>query len=1050
MGDQDSTSSLPPVSTTIPTSTPELLIPPTLKFILSNIKNLISYTLTAENYILWRTQISQHLTANGYAAHLTGTTEPPPDDQSTEYHRWRLIDSNLMSALFSTISPTILPYVITASTAHEVWAILERRLQASSRSRILQLKNELHNIQMQTLTMQQYLAKVKSIVDTIATSGTKIDPEDIVLYILNGLPTQYNSIKTYIRSSSQPADLDSLYSLLCSEELHVNQESKNQPSQPTVAYYTTGYNQRSKNAKRTVRPSYSNNKPPPASDQTVNRSQTTTTNSGQRPLCQICGKLGHTAVTCWHRCNLNYTSTKTSAPRANLVQTSPDENQTWIMDSGATAHMTADSTALQNSMTYHGSDSVSTANGSTMPIHNYGQGLLPLPNTPRKLYLCNLLHVPKLTHNLLSVSKLTQDNSVSITFDANGFYVKDLQDHQLLLHGRLHNGVYQLHMAPDNKFQALHTNTISQTTWHARLGHPNTQILNSLIPCIPNMKHVASDFHCISCHIAKSHKQKFNKRLTTSTKPFDVIHSDVWGPVPQSGTTTFRYYIVFIDDFTRFTWLYFMNSKHESINCFKNFLSLIQNQFSAIPKHFRSDSGGEFTSTAFTTLFNDHGIIRQLSCPHTPEQNGLAERKHRHLLDLTRTLLHASNLPDKFWLDAISTANYLINRLPCKPLALRSPYQLLFHKTPDYMHLRTFGCLCYPWMQPYTHNKFEPRSQQCLFLGYSMQHKGCKCYNLHTHKVHISRHVQFQEHIFPFQQTPTTNNDSNTNPEVHIPPLLLVPTSAVSDIHHKTNPVSNAPIIQPPTNTINTNSQQTETGTFIIQPLPTHPMQTRSKSGITKPRQILSLLGQDEHPVPTTYKQALKIEVWKDAMKSEYQALINQGTWSLVPKPPNKPIIGSKWTYKIKHLPNGQIERYKARLVALGYAQTFGQNYIETFSPVAKMVTIRLLLNLTINRNWPMIQLDVSNAFLHGDLPEEVYMRQPPGFEDPNNPNAVCKLHKSLYGLKQAPRQWFQKLTTALQARGFRFSRSDPSLLIYTKYHVQIYLLVYVDDIIVT
>ncbi|PKU76638.1 Retrovirus-related Pol polyprotein from transposon TNT 1-94 [Dendrobium catenatum] len=228
-------------------------------------------------------------------------------------------------------------------------------------------------------------------------------------------------------------------------------------------------------------------------------------------------------------------------------------------------------------------------------------------------------------------------------------------------------------------------------------------------------------------------------------------------------------------------------------------------------------------------------------------------------------------------------------------------------------------------------------------------------------------------------------------------------------------------------------------------------MQTRLKSGIRKPKPILNLLAQSTSPTtPTSYNQAMKSDHWLLAMHAEFEALTNQATWSLVPAPPNKPVLGCKWTFKTKLLPNGQVDRYKARLVALGYDQKFGINYTETFSPVAKMPTIRLLLTLALQQKWPMYQLDVANAFLHGDLPEDIYMWQPPGFVNKQQPNAVCKLHKSLYGLKQAPRQWFQKLTNFLKSQGFIFSRADQSLLILDTADTQIFILIYVDDFLVT
>ncbi|KAI0523110.1 hypothetical protein KFK09_005500 [Dendrobium nobile] len=159
--------------------------------------------------------------------------------------------------------------------------------------------------------------------------------------------------------------------------------------------------------------------------------------------------------------------------------------------------------------------------------------------------------------------------------------------------------------------------------------------------------------------------------------------------------------------------------------------------------------------------------------------------------------------------------------------------------------------------------------------------------------------------------------------------------------------------------------------------------------------------------------------------------------------------IGCKWTFKNKLHPNGQIARHKARLVAQGCSQEFGVNYTETFSPVAKMVTIRILLTIALHNQWPVIQLDVANAFLHGDLSDEIYMKQPAGFVDPQHPQHVCKLHKSIYELKQSPRQWFQKFTTFLQSHGFQFSKADPSLLLYNQNNIHIFILIYVDDILI-
>ncbi|KAI0488556.1 hypothetical protein KFK09_028392 [Dendrobium nobile] len=192
MGDQNSATSIPPSSSTLAGTSTDLPIPASIKFLISNIKNLIPHPLTVDNYAIWRIQIIQHFTANGYEGHLTGKATPPSTEASQEHHRWHVVDTNLISSLFSTISPHILPYIINSSTAQEVWYVLERRFQPMSQSRVIQLKNELHHIQMKDINMQQYLSQIKNIVDNIAASGSEVEPEDIVFYILNGLPSTYN------------------------------------------------------------------------------------------------------------------------------------------------------------------------------------------------------------------------------------------------------------------------------------------------------------------------------------------------------------------------------------------------------------------------------------------------------------------------------------------------------------------------------------------------------------------------------------------------------------------------------------------------------------------------------------------------------------------------------------------------------------------------------------------------------------------------------------------------------------------------------------------
>ena len=202
---------------------------------------------------------------------------------------------------------------------------------------------------------------------------------------------------------------------------------------------------------------------------------------------------------------------------------------------------------------------------------------------------------------------------------------------------------------------------------------------------------------------------------------------------------------------------------------------------------------------------------------------------------------------------------------------------------------------------------------------------------------------------------------------------------------------------------------------------------------------------QATYTEPHNYHEAILDPGWKEAMDKEISALHKNETWEYTDLPPGKKAIGSKWVYKAKHNKDGSLERLKARLVIQGNHQKYGIDYLETFSPVVKMTTIRTIIALTAARKWNIYQLDVNNAFLHGSLQEDVYVRVPLGITNPHN--KVCKLKKSIYGLKQASRQWFQKLAAFLNSRDYQQSKSDPSLFVKQSSSYITILAVYVDDI---
>ena len=253
---------------------------------------------------------------------------------------------------------------------------------------------------------------------------------------------------------------------------------------------------------------------------------------------------------------------------------------------------------------------------------------------------------------------------------------------------------------------------------------------------------------CTHCLYGKMHRLPFPNSKFVASSPFELVHFDVWGPAPVMSVDDFRYYVLFVDHFTRFTWLYLLKSKSKVFSKFIEFKAMVETQFSTKIKTLRSDGGGEYTFSAFKSYLLQHDITHQISCPYTPQQNGLFERKHRHLVETTITLLSQASMPTTYWSYAILSTVFLINLLPTSILGFTSPWSKLYSSSPDLSQLKVFGCACYPLLRPYTSHKLDPRTKECLFLGYFPRSKGYLCLDLSTHNLYVSRHVLLNESKF--------------------------------------------------------------------------------------------------------------------------------------------------------------------------------------------------------------------------------------------------------------------------------------------------------------
>lgn len=388
-------------------------------------------------------------------------------------------------------------------------------------------------------------------------------------------------------------------------------------------------------------------------------------------------------------------------PRANLALGSLYSAEPWLLDSGATHHITTDLQNLSLHQPYHGGDDVVIADGSTVPITH--TGFKSLPTNTRSLDLHNVLYVPNIHKNLISVYRLCNANRVSVEFFPASFQVKDLSTGVPLLRDKTKDELYEWPMTVPQA-TAMLTSSSSKATlssWHSRLGHPSSSILNTIVSAfsLPVSSTSQKFLSCTDCFINKSHKLPFSNSTITSSRPLEYLFSDVWSS-PLLSLDNYKYYLIIIDHFTRYTWLYPLKQKSQVQDTFIAFKSLVENHFQTKIGNLYTYNGGEFI--ALQSYLSTHGISHFTSPPHTPEHNGIAERKHRHVVETGLTLLSTASVPKSYWPFAFVVAVYLINRQPTPVLSLQSLYQKLFSKPPNYDKLRIFGCSCYPWLRPYT------------------------------------------------------------------------------------------------------------------------------------------------------------------------------------------------------------------------------------------------------------------------------------------------------------------------------------------------------------
>jgi len=404
-----------------------------------------------------------------------------------------------------------------------------------------------------------------------------------------------------------------------------------------------------------------------------------------------------------------------------------------------------------------------------------------------------------------------------------------------------------------------------------------------------------------------------------------------------------------------------------------------------------------------------------------------------HLASTSLSWLHDKNLPRELWAEAIQCACYVINRLPPWPGKAKSPFEILYHEKPNVNYFRVFGSTCYVHIPKSSRTKLDPKAKKCIFVGYDSYRKGWRCMDPETKKFVTSRDIVFDE-ISSYHSAQKTNNQEMIL-DVDQEPLELTPERNLQASNNDES--SNSDGVE----------QQTERRSAREKRQPSY---FKDYEVHLNNCSITSCFFTGVLDEPVSFEEAKGHPEWEAAMQEEIDALNKNQTWELVSKPENCELITCKWIFRLKKNSDGVVDKYKARFVARGFSQSYGLDYEETFSPVAKMVTVRTIFSLGASMNWKLWQLDVKNAFLYGELDREVFMEQPKGYVSMQYSHYVCRLKKALYGLKQAPRAWYGKVAQYFIFCGFKVFDADSSLFIKLESNVHLMVLLYVDDMIIT
>lgn len=980
----------------------------------------------ATNYYTWRYAMLNILEMNG----LEGAISENDDGEVTETEAAKL--KKAKNLLVLNIDTSLYTHISKYENADSIWTALRRMYDDRGLTRRIGLLRGLISVRLESSgSMQAYVDEITTLANKVRSVGFDLSDNWLTAIILAGLTDDYKPLIMGLEASGNEIKSDDVVSKLID---NAGSDEANQ------AFAANGKKNSKKQWKR---------------------------------KCYSCGSTDHLKKDC----DKNKSKDKKTAFYAATAYAATHDSTDWIIDSGASGHMTCNRDLLKGIKT--GGGKIMTAGGGLVDVQGVGQASVYCNG--KDITVDKVMYVPDFKVNLLSISGIVAKGNV-VTFNKNGCVIKN-QNNELIASVKPDRGVYRLTQTVGDCFTNMLTSSDAMM-WHRKLGHVNGATLLKMKNVVDGLKLISTDLtdvnNCKVCAEGKQTKLPFPRSKSETTEILKLLHTDVIGPMETLSIGKSKYIVTIVDDYSRYTWALMVKEKSEVTNAIISHINMVEKQTGKCVKIIRSDNGLEFVNNNMENYCKKKGIRHQKSSPYTPQQNGVAERFNRSIIEKAKCLLFDADLPKCYWAEAVNMATYIMNRILSSTTG-NVPHEVFYGCRVDISQLKLFGTKVMMYIPKEKRTKLDKNSKEMIFVGYDDNTKGYRLSDKLTRSIVISRNVKFldppdQVRVSFHESEPASPNitgpaDSTTDVDARV--VVGKESQAdeenISDDESGNNDVgeSENDDVGEVTEQLLQNVTADDTNDETFVPSSSNSNLTSSSTPVTRrtrdtpaPRPFWANLAiltdecytskydRDNLNDPVTCADLSgrpDAKLWYQAMKDEINSLMENDTWDLVTLPKGQKTVKNKWVFKTKCDSDGRVVRFKARLVAKGYTQRHGVDYDETYAPVVRYTSVRLLMAVAARKGLRVHQMDAVTAFLQGDVDEDIYVAQPEGFDD--GTGRVCKLKRAIYGLKQAGRQWNKKLDTTLKNIGLKCCCMDPC--IYYTSDLELIIAIYVDDFLI-